>query len=72
MIIMMIMMVVLFSMYGEYDGWLLGPSPGVNFGGVKNSHDGMCVHHTVIYEIYIISLYNDIFIIYVNIPGSRR
>lgn len=34
----------LFYIYGEFDGWLLGPRPDENFGGVKNSHDGMCVH----------------------------
>jgi len=34
----------IFYIYGEYDGWLLGPTPDVNFGGIKNSHDGMCVH----------------------------
>ena len=34
----------IFYIYGEFDGWLLGPAPDVNFGGIKNSHDRMCVH----------------------------
>ena len=34
----------IFYILGEFDGWLLGPTPDVNFGGVKNQHDGMCVH----------------------------
>lgn len=34
----------LFYMYGEFDGWLLGPKSNENFGGLKNGHDGMCVH----------------------------
>ena len=31
-------------MIGQFDGWLLGPTLGVNYGGIKNTHDGMCVH----------------------------
>ena len=34
----------IFYIFGEFDGWLLGPTPDLNFGGVKNSHDRMCVH----------------------------
>jgi len=34
----------IFYILGEFDGWLLGPTPGVNYGGVKNYHDGLCVH----------------------------
>jgi len=34
----------IFYIYGEYDGWMLGPRPDENFGGLKNPHDGMCVH----------------------------
>ena len=37
----------IFYIYGEYDGWMLGPRPDENFGGLKNSHDGMCVHNSV-------------------------
>ena len=34
----------IFYLFGEFDGWLLGPTPDLNFGGIKNSHDRMCVH----------------------------
>eukprot|EP00092_Neocalanus_flemingeri_P018794 GFUD01020352.1.p1 GENE.GFUD01020352.1~~GFUD01020352.1.p1 ORF type:complete len:382 (-),score=64.82 GFUD01020352.1:299-1444(-) len=34
----------IFYILGEFDGWLLGPAPNVNYGGIKNYHDGMCVH----------------------------
>ena len=34
----------IFYIFGEFDGWLLGPTPDLNFGGIKNSHDRMCVH----------------------------
>jgi len=34
----------LYYMIGQFDGWLLGPTLGVNYGGIKNTHDGMCVH----------------------------
>lgn len=34
----------IFYILGEFDGWLLGPTPDVNYGGIKNYHDGMCVH----------------------------
>ena len=34
----------LFYMIGQFDGWLLGPILGINYGGIKNPHDGMCVH----------------------------
>jgi len=34
----------IFYVLGEFDGWLLGPKPGVNYGGIKNFHDGKCVH----------------------------
>lgn len=33
----------LYYMIGQFDGWLLGPVVGVNYGGIKNTHDGMCV-----------------------------
>ena len=34
----------IFYILGEFDGWLLGPKPGINYGGIKNYHDGLCVH----------------------------
>ena len=34
----------LYYMIGQFDGWLLGPTLGVNYGGIENTHDGMCVH----------------------------
>jgi len=34
----------LYYLNGRFDGWLLGPRLGHNYGGIKNSHDGMCVH----------------------------
>ena len=33
----------LYYILDQFDGWLLGPSTGLNLGGVKNSHDSMCV-----------------------------
>ena len=33
----------LYYMIGQFDGWLLGPKVGINYGGIKNTHDGMCV-----------------------------
>ena len=33
----------LYYMIGQFDGWLLGPEVGLNYGGIKNTHDGMCV-----------------------------
>ena len=34
----------LYYINGQFDGWLLGPTLGENYGGIKNSHDSMCVH----------------------------
>jgi len=48
----------LFYLYGEFDGWLLGPNPGTNFGGIKSLHDEMCVHSATSQQLGYWSYYS--------------